>query len=215
MKFGIDDIARAEGWGKPSSGIWFIGMEPGGDWIDSWQPTGEKYYPYDGKKKIRTPTWKIAAKIVAGLKGEDWANTWEAHWENLGNEVYWNNALPLPRPKFGQIEGPYAEFLKEHGIYEADKYWQAIKEKRGAFLRGLLSKNESTKVICFGENLHGNQAELLGIELPGTAVANLKVVKRQGLTVLFTPFLTNRYVNSKNDSRTRKTGIKEIIAELK
>jgi len=42
----------------------------------------------------------------------------------------------------------------------------------------------------------------------------LKVVERKGLTIVFAPFLTNRYVNSKADSRTRKTGIDEIIKAL-
>jgi hypothetical protein len=127
LKF--EEIATSGGWGNISSKLWFVGIEPGGDWADEWKPNDEKFSVRgaDGKV-VRTTTWQIAAKIVAGLNGGDfsWSKTWPKYRDELAGHVYWINALPLPRPQYMKMTDKFKKVIEPFGIKDNDTYINEI-----------------------------------------------------------------------------------------
>jgi hypothetical protein len=173
----LDRLLNFIGYGTLKADVWFLGMEEAGggeanirtrlqfreveDNAAAHKMLGVTNLHW-GKRKIQR-TWRGMCYIMLRLEGKepttDNIRSYQA--ERLGRfsgNTLLAELMPIPKPKVKRWD--YEELIPQFASRE--EYYETIKPRRVAYLKGLIEEHRPNVVICYGKAFWGDFQELFG-----------------------------------------------------
>jgi hypothetical protein len=200
------------GYGKPSSPVWFLGMEEAGGGEDNLRrrlgfgvfedlKEGHRklgiFKHHERGREIQR-TWRGMCVVMLRLAGQEVTpsqiRSYQA--EQLGREsgaTFLAELMPLPKPSVG--DWGYESLLPQFSSRE--DYYNRIMPKRIQYLRAIIAKCSPLAVIAYGKGYWPNFRSLF----PGARFESVSIFEVSGprpLAVLC-PHFTSRAMNGRFD----------------
>ena len=146
------------GWGDPTGGLWFIGMEEGAVYTKAKvaevaASVDRSHNPSEGKDRkgqpVATKTAKIVSKLIGFPSVTDYRNK---HLWLLRSKVFNGNLLPIGKPHMTS-EWP-TDYPKLFGFSakEFAKYYETtLKPERYGRFKEFRKKHKPQAIVCFGK----------------------------------------------------------------
>jgi len=202
MNSNLDTFMRFIGYGNPSSKIWFVGIEEGGD-ISSDEIFNKELLKRKGKTYIYqdiegqySRTWDIIFDVIR-QKYPHMRKT--DMFKEDKSEIFLSNLFPLPKPTTRSRN--YETYRKHFGdIITKDmeiEYRSLIRSERYPIIYNLWRAQKPHITICFGMSYHCEF--MLLFQLGHSRVENLyckNVYYFPDERVLLTPFFNKRFISN-------------------
>lgn len=163
------------GYGNPSSPVWFIGIEEGGEWGEA-KPEAHRALHLDGRSAAYDPRLPVAD----GRESSVWRISRQlAHAAGVGEAYFLSNMAPFPRP---------ALTSRLAGI-DACEYVRLVRDVRMPWLIGWLRALRPSAVVFHGKTAWRAYGVREALELP-LCDARVQLHPDHGLA--FAPFFSRR-----------------------
>lgn len=169
----LEKVLRGIGWGDPTGGLWFVGLEGAGAWIDQDELDGFDKRPaaiHDGdiiyecsdppsseaaehKHDPRGQVWRWQSQISSSLSRtrhevDEYAR--RCLWFR-GYGVFQANLYPLGKPRLSQWPSHY-QALFGLGPLDQERYKLIVRKKRFPLIRQFQLRHRPQATICFGKS---------------------------------------------------------------
>lgn len=157
------------GHGDAKNGLWFIGVEAGGEWPDNPNTSqniveefGNPVREYETKspRPDGYQKWPVAissAKIAAAVNNQwdDWRRYRDEYLWVKGYGVFNGNILPISRPNLNSWKPHYQSLL---GISQQEykKSFDQIVNYREKLFNDFIEQNKPQAIVCFGKSHWGS-----------------------------------------------------------
>ena len=154
------------GWGDPSGGLWFIGIEEASGWENAKNGQGVvSFYktrcPYEigtktdwskkgpKGKQIRDFTSKIVAPLSRAINGKSWEEYRDEYLWLKGRKVFQANLFPIGKPKQAGWNRRF-KTLFGFGSNQQYEYREYVRNLRYPLIQDLRAKFKPQAIVCFG-----------------------------------------------------------------
>lgn len=203
------------GWGDPSEGLWFIGIEEGGEWGDS--PSVVEEWFRNSAVRLRTEgeaTYECPNEGASSSGGRSRVRYWEerivsrilertsrgAYWRGLplwseGSRTFHANLYPLAKPSCAAWPEHY-EHLFGLGAHQRGEYTAKVSSKRFDLIQSLRTKSQPAAIVCFGRTFWTDFGQLLALRAQPDQQSAGKLYVDASNRVVLSPFFGYWHMNA-------------------
>lgn len=207
----LEKVLKGIGWGDPAGGLWFVGLEGAGAWIDQQEvdafdkraaaiQDGDIIYecadpPIDENTEnihdSHGQVWRWQSQIASSLSRSrhDIAEYARRCLWFRGYGVFQANLYPLGKPRLNQWPSHYQD-LFGLGPLDQDRYKLVVRKKRFPLIRQFQLRHRPQATICFGRTCWTEFEDLFDLwESPADPASDKDIRLYSDERTMLVPFL--------------------------